>query len=181
MGSTQFVSDVLTSFSAIIAELANDTLNYFLTWPTVYNVDTILVSVALLLTESEFHRNLPVVKKLRTAVITHINVRVAMALEPPKDWQRNSKISCKCPDCTALSAFLSEPTQSTWRLKAVEARRKHVELSISRHASDIDCRTQRSGSPHTLVCTKNQASYELRVTQRKQDLKFLSSLEDVSL
>ena len=181
MGSTQLVSDVLTSFSAINAELANDTLNYFLTWPTVYNVDTILVSVALLLTESEFHRNLPVVKKLRTAVITHINVRVAMALEPPKDWQRNSKISCKCPDCTALSAFLSEPTQSTWRLKAVEARRKHVELSISRHASDIDCRTQRSGSPHTLVCTKNQASYELRVTQRKQDLKFLSSLEDVSL
>jgi len=35
---------------------------------------------------------------------------------------------------------------------------------------DVDCSTERKGSPHVLVCTKNQASYERRVAQRRADL-----------
>jgi hypothetical protein len=38
-------------------------------------------------------------------------------------------------------------------------------------------RTERRGSPHTLVCTKNQASYERHVAQRKQDLTHIKTLE----
>jgi len=33
------------------------------------------------------------------------------------------------------------------------------------------------GSPHVLVCTKNQASYERRVAQRRADLDDLTRLK----
>jgi hypothetical protein len=40
-----------------------------------------------------------------------------------------------------------------------------------------DCSTERKGSPHVLVCTKNQASYERRVAQRRADLDDLTRLK----
>ena len=41
---------------------------------------------------------------------------------------------------------------------------------------DLDLTTERRGSPHTLVATKNQASYERRSKQRRQDLEHVSAL-----
>ncbi|WP_262964386.1 hypothetical protein [Methylobacter psychrophilus] len=152
---------------------------YFLAWSAVYDVDKILVAAVLSLTQSELHRNLPAITGLRAAVIKHINVRVMMALEPPADWQRDSQITCDCQDCTALKSFLDDPTQPKWTLKAVEARRKHVEQIIKQHPNDVNCATQRIGSPHTLICTKNQASYQRRVDQRTHDLNVLTSLSAV--
>jgi hypothetical protein len=35
---------------------------------------------------------------------------------------------------------------------------------------DLDLTTETRGRPYTLVCTKNQASYQRRVRQREQDL-----------
>jgi hypothetical protein len=37
--------------------------------------------------------------------------------------------------------------------------------------ADLDTRTEKRGSPHTLVATKNQASYERRVRQRQKDVE----------
>lgn len=122
----ELVANILTGFSAINTALADNALAYFLAWPVVYDVDKVLVAAVLSLTQSELHRNLPAITGLRAAVITHINVRVMMALEPPADWQRDSQITCDCQDCTALKSFLDDPTQPKWTLKAVEARRKHV-------------------------------------------------------
>jgi hypothetical protein len=135
-----------------------------------------LGAAVLSLTQAEFNRNLPVITRLQAAVIKHINVRVMMALEPPADWRRDSQINCGCQDCTALKSFLDDPTQPKWYLKAVDARRKHVEQIIKQHPNDVNCATQRIGSPHTLVCTKNQASYQRRVDQRTHDLNVLTSL-----
>ncbi|MFI3135383.1 MAG: 2OG-Fe(II) oxygenase [Methylococcaceae bacterium] len=174
--NSELVSDVLTSFSAINAALADNALNYFLAWPVLYQMDHMLVPVALSLTQAESSRNLPVVTQLRAAVLAHINMRVAMTLEPPADWQRDSHITCACPDCEALRTFLDDPIQPKWTLKAAEARRKHVEKTIQKHQSDVDYSTARIGSPHQLVCTKNQASYQRRVEQRTHDLKVLASL-----
>jgi hypothetical protein len=107
----ELVANILTGFSAINTELADNALAYFLAWPAVYGVDKVLVPAALFLTQSELYRNLPVITHLRTAVIKHINVRVMMVLEPPADWQRDSQIKCSCQDCTALKSFLDDPTQ----------------------------------------------------------------------
>jgi hypothetical protein len=65
-------------------------------------------------------------------------------------------------------------------LKAAQQVRDHVEDTIRRTRSDIDIRTERRGSPHILVCTKNQASYERRAVQRKQDLTHIRMLEAVA-
>ena len=62
-------------------------------------------------------------------------------------------------------------------LKAVEAERSHVEETIRRAGCDLDVTTDRRGRPYSLVCTKNQASYERRVKQRKRDLADLEWLD----
>jgi hypothetical protein len=36
--------------------------------------------------------------------------------------------------------------------------------------------TDTKGRPYTLICTKNQASYERRVTQRREDIADLALL-----
>jgi hypothetical protein len=40
----------------------------------------------------------------------------------------------------------------------------------------VDLTTEKRGSPHTLIATKNQASYERRVKQRRQDLDHVATL-----
>jgi hypothetical protein len=60
------------------------------------------------------------------------------------------------------------------RIGAAQAERSHLESSIRHFRCDLDFTTLRRGSPHSLVCTKNQASYERRALQRKDDLEALA-------
>ena len=62
-------------------------------------------------------------------------------------------------------------------LKANEAGRNHVEETIKRAHCALDTATDRRGRPYSLVCTKNQASYERRVQQRKKDLANFKRLD----
>jgi hypothetical protein len=48
---------------------------------------------------------------------------------------------------------------------------------ISRARCDMDLTTDKRGRPYTLVCTKNQASYDRRARQREQDLNDLASID----
>jgi hypothetical protein len=41
----------------------------------------------------------------------------------------------------------------------------------------VDFTTEKRGSPHRLVCTKNQAGYLRRCAQRENDLKERARLE----
>ena len=75
-----------------------------------------------------------------------------------------------------IGAFLVAPDQQQWRLKAAFDRRTHVEQSVRSAVCDLDLATQRRGSPHALVATKNQASYKRRAKQRRQDLEHVSAL-----
>ncbi|WP_245754719.1 hypothetical protein [Candidatus Accumulibacter aalborgensis] len=70
-----------------------------------------------------------------------------------------------------LAAFLADPLREIWVLKAAQAQRSHVEDSIRRHPCDVDQATERRGSPHALVCAKNQVSFERRLAQCKSDLE----------
>jgi hypothetical protein len=51
-----------------------------------------------------------------------------------------------------------------------------VELAVRQHRCDLDLTTEKRGSPHTLICTKNQASYGRRVEQRQTDLEHRARL-----
>jgi len=174
--NANLVADVLTGFSAIDAALAEKTLDYLLAWPAIYDKDRVLLPAALRLTESASSRELAVAVRLRHAVREHLQARTAQAPEPPADWQRDSQMTCSCKDCAELRAFLDSPTQSAWKLKAAESRRTHIESAIKSHQFDVDYRTQCDSRPYSLVCKKNQASYQRRVDQCQHDLAMLARL-----
>ena len=118
----------------------------------------------------------PALARLREAALDHLRRRIALPLEAPRDWARANPLECKCADCRGLGAFLLAIDERQWRLKAVQHRRTHVEDSVRGASCDLDLTTERRGSPHTLVATKNQASYQRRAKQRRQDLVHLAAL-----
>jgi hypothetical protein len=99
-----------------------------------------------------------------------------LPLASPPDWKRASTVGCRCARCSELSRFLADAAQHTWIYRAAEADRQHVAETMRTSLCDVDTITEKKGRPYSLNCTKNQASYERRVTQRKQDLRDEASL-----
>jgi hypothetical protein len=171
-----FAVDLLTATSRIDAELAARAIEHLLTWPETYRPDEALVPAARAFARRAESMALPAVRRLRDACLDHLRKRIALPLEAPRDWTRTNPLKCTCGDCCALGAFLVAPDQQQWRLKAAQDRRAHVEQSVRSATCDLDLTTERRGSPHTLAATKNQASYERRAKQRRQDLEQVSAL-----
>jgi hypothetical protein len=69
-----------------------------------------------------------------------------------------------------LAVYLGDTAQKVWIFAAAEPRRRHVESTIRNAACDVYMTTERRGSPHRLICTKNHASYDRRRVQRANDL-----------
>ncbi len=107
------------------------------------------------------------VQRLRAACLGHLRARIAQPLEAPRDWRRTNAIACSCRHCAELGRFLIDPERRMWSFKAAEAERGHVAAMISRARCDLDLTTDKRGRPYTLVCTKNQASYDRRARQRR--------------
>jgi hypothetical protein len=170
------VIDLLSAVSLIEAGLAMRTVEYLLTWPKTYDLDAVLVPAALGFTARTESLAWPAVTRLRNACLEHLGARIALELEAPRDWRRPNPVTCGCDDCRDLGAFLTDPGQSEWRLKAIQHRRTHVEDSVRTVPCDVDLSTEKRGSPHTLIATKNQASYERRVRQRRQDLDHVAAV-----
>jgi hypothetical protein len=169
------VVDIVAGIGRIDPALAELAAEYVLAWQKTYPFDTVLLpAVRKLVTVAG---GSPAVERLRMACVNHLRVRTGEALEAPRDWRRASTVSCKCRLCLELSAFLDDPLRESWTLKAPQAERSHVETAIRNAHFDLDCRTERRGSPHSLISTKNQASYEKRVRQRDRDSKDLKQLE----
>ena len=64
-----------------------------------------------------------------------------------------------CKSCKDLNHFLAAPDRYEWTYKAAEHGRKHIQ----RRLSGLDCSSftdKDSGSPHTLIMRKNDASYQ---------------------
>jgi hypothetical protein len=167
----------LPALGQINPALADRAVDHILAWPQTYEPDAVLVPAILGLTGRATHQAMAAVQRLRKAALAHLRARIAEPLEPPRDWARASAIACACAHCRELSHFLADPDRPTWTFKAPEAGRRHVEESIRRSACDLDLVTDRRGRPYSLVCTKNQASYDRRAQQRQQDLAHLARLE----
>lgn len=170
-----FVVDLTTVADGVDAGLAKRIAAHVLTWPGQFDLDRVLVPAAKFLVKTG-RRSGPAFDALHAAVVTHLEARIADTLEPPRDWTRPSAMGCQCRHCRKLSSFLADAGNQTWTLRAAQTIRTHVESEISRARADVNIHTERRGSPHSLVAIKNQASYERRVAQRKQDLADLAAL-----
>jgi hypothetical protein len=153
-----------------LAALAGQAVTHWLAWAKTYGLDTVIVPALRQLAEQPALMDRPASQRLRAAALAHLQARVSLDLAPPADWRRDVRMNCRCEHCQSLARFLRSADQEVWRFKAREADRRHVEDSIRQGHLDIDCTTERKGSPHVLVCSKNQASYERRVAQRRADL-----------
>jgi predicted 2-oxoglutarate/Fe(II)-dependent dioxygenase YbiX len=174
--SADFIVDSLVAFGRIDPALAMRAVDHMLAWPKTYTLDGFLVPAIRKLMGSATMQTLAA-RRLRTACLDHLHARTTQTLEAPRDWRRANLVGCQCAHCLALSQFLADPAQKEWVLRAAAAQRAHVESTIKTAGCDLDMTTVRRGSPHSLVCTKNQASYERRVKQRENDLVDIQRLE----
>jgi predicted 2-oxoglutarate/Fe(II)-dependent dioxygenase YbiX len=172
-----FIVDLMAASGRIDADLADRAASHLLAWPETYGLDAIIVPAVRHLTEQADINRLPALDRLREACLAHLRARIALPLEPPSDWTRSGALGCQCRHCNDLNHFLTDPTQQAWTFKAAEFDRSHVTESIRRNGCDVDCMIDRCGRPYSLVCTKNQASFDSRAKQRKQDLADLARFE----
>ena len=156
------------------AELARVVVGNPARWP----FDGVVVPAVLKLPQGGRAAYRAVADPLREASRVHLRTRIALPLAPPRDAARSSDgLTCSCSNCGALRSFLADPVATTWTLKAAAPHRAHIEEWIRRARCDVDFRTERRGSPHTLVCDKNQASYQALVRQRAVDRQHLAQIE----
>lgn len=174
------VADLLRTLECIDPALARRAFEHILRHPQRYDIDAILLPAALNLDATDGARDLASAQALRGLVLAHLRERIAEPLEPPSDWQRPNNVTCTCADCQELGVFLADATRPEWAFRAAQSRRTHIEFSIRADRCDLNLVTVRSGSPHTLRCTKNQASYRRRVVQRQSDLEHLARLGDMT-
>ena len=167
-----FVVNVMTALEKIAPSIANQAADNLLDRPATYGFDTVLVPALLNLAGQPGSAT----ERLRTACLHHLNKRIAEILEPPKDWARSSNVKCQCRHCVELSRFLADPLVEEWSFKAAENDRSHVEHSIRQAGCDLNLKTMKGRRPYTLVCVKNQASYQRRLQQREQDLQNIAKL-----
>jgi hypothetical protein len=113
------------------------------------------------------------------ACCEQLEALTAEAPQPPADFRRAAPISCNCADCSELKRFLNDPHEPEHHFRLAQARRDHLEMNIRNAHCDLDLRTERKGSPHTLVCTKNRASYQAKLHKFHQDQRDLATLRSI--
>lgn len=157
------------------SDLGDKFVSYVLESRKLFRMDACVLPAALVLVKTPHQE--PFVRRVVDACRDHLQNRIAQRLEPPIDFARPADITYRCKYCTPLNFFLADPVREEWTLKAAEQHRSHVYSTIREAACDLDLVTIKVGSPHSLEATKNQASYERRVKQRKGDVANLAILE----
>ncbi|MDE0407643.1 MAG: 2OG-Fe(II) oxygenase, partial [Alphaproteobacteria bacterium] len=102
--------------------------------------------------------------------------RSARPPQPPRDWTIAAPIPCDCEICTELKAFCRDPVASVLRFPLRKELRRHLHRQIDTYRLDMFHETERCGSPFTLVCTKNRASYDRRLDEYAGDVARMEAL-----
>ena len=155
---------------------ADEAANHIFARQDLFPEDAILVPAVIAFLASADARPTGGFERVRTHCVAHLKARIAQELAPPPDFTREGRITCNCADCAALGRFLSSPREPRWEFRAAKPRRAHISTVISSKRLDLDTETLERGSPHGLLCTKNQRSYDRRVAQRAEDLTNLAVL-----
>jgi hypothetical protein len=119
------------------------------------------------------------VSRWLAACCTQLESLTASEPTAPTDFRREANVRCDCADCKELKAFLKDPTEKVHRFRVRQDRRQHLEHQIRERGCDADCVTDRTGSPQTLVCTKNTASFDARQKKFREDLTHLAALRSI--
>ena len=90
---------------------------------------------------------------------------------PPSDWVISSRgLSCKCEYCRDVVRFCADPVATELRIPVRQDIRLHISSNLDRSGIDIKHRTEKKGSPHSLICTKTRGTYDSRMKQYRGDV-----------
>ncbi len=96
---------------------------------------------------------------------------------PPQErWPHRHGRQGQAPVLDELAAFMADPAAREHPIRRRQDERSEAEEFIKRHSLDLDCKTIRTGTPHTLLCTKNDRSHQHRLDWRKKDQEMLRKL-----
>ncbi len=127
---------------------------------------------------------------LLSSAIGVLSMEVERPLPPFPDWTRPCpeanpsstgypfyhSYSKKGDPIQELRAFMADPDAKAHHFARPQAERSVLESFIQRHALDLDFTTLAKGSPHVLVCTKNDNSHQAALALRAQDELLLGKL-----
>ncbi len=115
------------------------------------------------------------ITRLSKAAAVELESSAERAKRSSDDWTIEVPSDCRCPDCTALHAFLRSP-ETTIELPLNKERRKHLHRKIDAAGLPVQHTTRRTGRPFVLVLRK-QATLHTRDRQlRKAALADLKQL-----
>ena len=99
--------------------------------------------------------------------------------QPPADQRRSAEVSGTSPECLELARFLADPVAKEHRFRAIQSVRTDIEHQVRRDRLDLDMRTDKQGSPHTLVCTKNTATYQAALKKYEENVRRLADVRSL--
>ena len=112
-----------------------------------------------------------------TYCISQLEAALQEVISAPANNAIPVKLLCSCDDCDELAEFLEHPTEVQHRFKISKSRRQHIHEQLENSGPDATDTTERLGKPHTLVVTKNNASYDKEVKKHQKGQALLVSLK----
>ncbi len=118
---------------------------------------------------------------LRSAVIAALRQALAMPERRVDDHTLDDiDWVCRCADCNAVIRWAESAQAQSLTLAMPEARRTHVQESLSAAAAPLVCTTLRQGSPHKLVIGKTSGLHDSRRELRRAWEGDLTSIDSGS-
>lgn len=96
--------------------------------------------------------------------------------EPVSPWRTRLEDGEDGEALQELEEFMADRSESEHGFAYRQHIRTTLEQIIRERQLDLDCTTVRRGSPHTLLCVKNDNSYQRALQQRKHDGQLLDKL-----
>lgn len=121
----------------------------------------------------------PALTKWLEAVRGQLEALTAREPQAPNDYRRAAPLTCDCSLCAELKRFLEDPREAVHRFPVRKELRGHLHSQIDNHKIDLIHETERRGSPQTLVCTKNTASYQASLKKYREDLEHLATIRKI--
>ena len=112
-----------------------------------------------------------------TYCISQLEAALQEVISAPANNVKPVELLCSCDDCDELAEFLEHPTEVQHRFKISKNRRRHIHEQLENSGADATDTTERIGKPHTLVVTKNNASYDKEVKKQQKGQVLLVTLK----
>ena len=174
----EFVSQLFSLLTTVGSkDLFTCTISTMQSKPVRYPIlETLGPAIVDLYKSAKIKKDNPV-QEILTYCISQLETSLHKVLMAPTDNSKPVRFMCSCKDCMELKCFLIHPTETQHQFRVNKSRRQHLHDQLDSTRADVIHKTELTGSPHTLVVTKTNASYEENAKKQRQEQALLASLK----